>query len=55
MILCTNNFDVDDESLSQADRKWLTGNGIIVKIPDEDTWYVKTGEQRKCYPPVQKE
>lgn len=55
MILCTNNFDVDDESLSEADRNWLTGNGIIVKIPDEDTWYVKTGEQRKYYPSLRSE
>ena len=54
MILCTNDFDVDDESLSEADRKWLKRNGIIVKIPDEDTWYVKTGEERKCYPSAQR-
>ena len=53
MILCTNNFDLDDESLSEADRKWLKGNGIIVKIPDEDTWYVRPGEERKFYPSTQ--
>ena len=50
MILCTNDFNVDDESLSKPDRQWLLGNAIIVKIPDEDKWYVRPGEERKCYP-----
>ena len=50
MILCTNEFDLEDESLSEADRQWLTGNAIIVQIPEKDKWYVQPGEQRKRYP-----
>ena len=50
MILCANDFDVDDASLSLGDRNWLKGNTIIVKIPAEDRWYVRAGEKRKHYP-----
>ena len=50
MILCTNNFDLNDQSISDPDRKWLRSNAIIVQIPDEDRWYVGPGEQRRCYP-----
>ena len=49
MILCTNNFDLDDPDLTDADRKWLRGNAIIVQIPDEDTWFVRSGETRRHY------
>ena len=50
MILCTNEFDLEDESLSEADRQWLTGNTIMVQLPEKDKWYVQPGEQRKRYP-----
>ena len=50
MILCTNNFDLNDKSLPEADRSWLQKNAIVVEIPDKDTWYIKDGEQRKHYP-----
>ena len=49
MILCTNNFDVNHPDLSEADRKWLQGNAIMVQIPEKDTWYVKPGEEVRCY------
>lgn len=50
MILCTNNFDLNDKSLSDGDRSWLQKNAIVVEIPPEDTWYIRDGEQRKHYP-----
>ena len=50
MILCTNNFDVEDPKLSEGDRSWLKKNAIVVEIPSEDTWYVKDGQQCKHYP-----
>ena len=49
MILCTNNFDLSDKKLSDADRKWLRGNAIIVQIPPEQTWYVREGETRQYH------
>ena len=49
MILCTNNFDVNDPALSDGDRKWLQGNAIVVQIPSGDTWYLGPGEERRCY------
>ena len=39
MILCANSFDVEDENLSLADRKWLKGNTIIVQLPEGEVWF----------------
>ena len=50
MILCTNNFDMTDPALSDGDRSWLHKNSIIVQLPEEDTWYMKDGEERRHYP-----
>ena len=49
MILCTNEFDLEDESLSDADRNWIEGNAIIVKLPENEKWYVQPGQQRKRF------
>lgn len=50
MILCTNNFNLEDSDLLEGDRKWLMGNAIIVEIPEKDKWYIVPGESRKMYP-----
>ena len=33
MILCTNNFDLNNKSVSEADRSWLKKNAIVVQLP----------------------
>ena len=49
MILCTNNWHVDDPKVSPGDRSWLVKNAVVVQIPKDNTWYVKDGEDRRLY------
>ena len=32
MILCTNNFDLNNKSVSEAERSWLKKNAIVVQL-----------------------
>ena len=41
MIVCCNNFDVEDEDISEPDREWLLQNTIRVELPKAERWYIK--------------
>ena len=40
MILCCNSFDVQEETISVPDRDWLIKNTIIVKLPENEFWFI---------------
>ena len=40
MILSTNYWDLDSESLSPSDKEWLEGNVLVTSVPSGDKWYI---------------
>ena len=47
LIICTNDFNLKDESLTPAERDWLEKNCFLLQLDESLRWYCNTTEITK--------